>query len=503
MLKKWFGLASDPGCVQQAQLMLQSLEGQPLAGALQTLGDWLDEMLPRALESGESARVVLVIDEPARRLMSAALHDMLDCFSNPIRLNLLCSLVQRVTTVLELGFEYLIGKEPAVLAKLGSKGHAQVYAGYFYWMAHLHVVDSIKRPRTEAFPWANVYGQFETAVTALPDQKLRLQARMAYLLLMVRSLGSSLNGRQMLIAERIIDVVAAFLDTSPESDSGRAVGLKSDQDRVTLLTTIPTQQGNVVFFGMDRCLLELDALERSLYSKNQVPEKYDPAGQLEVAETLAVIKHLRAKWSGRRIKRNAPRYPAEGNLHLVYDYQAIFWRLAHAQQAQPLGNNLDNATSSSAELVDESATGCGMLLRINSHWARVGMLLLLRKEQESQWSVGMIRRLILNDDGRLMAGCQLFSVHPEAVRLQTPVGAGSKTMTMGSDPRTSQSAVFLPATPLVGNHASLVMQAATLKVGQMFVTASPSLGNILLKVTQQHEIGSGFVHYLVDVSRLG
>lgn len=503
MLKKWFGLASDPGYAQQAQLMLQSLEGQPLATALQSLGDWLDDMLPRALESGESARVLLAVDEPARQLMAAALHDMLDCFSNPIRLNLLCSLVQRVSTVLELGFEYLIGKDATVLAKLGSKGHAQVYAAYFYWLAHLHVVECIKRPRTDAFPWSTIYGQFEAAVSALPDQKLRLQARMAYLLLMVRSLGSSLNGRQMLIAERIIDVVAAFLDTSPEANSGRAVGRKEDQDRITLLTTIPTQQGNVVFFGMDRCLLELDALEHSLYSKNRVPEKYDPAGQLEVAETLAVIKHLRAKWSGRRIKRNAPRYPAEGSLHLVYEYEAIFWRLAHAQQAQPLGNNLGNATSSSAELVDESATGCGMLLRINSHWARVGMLLLLRKENDLHWSVGMIRRLILQEDGRLMAGCQLFSIHPEAVRLQTPVGSANRTLSMGADPRTAQSAVFLPATPLVGNLASLIMASASLKSGQMFVTASPSLGNILLKVTQQHEIGSGFVHYIVDVSRLG
>ncbi len=495
MITKLFGLGKPSRLIKTANLLLEGIQTQANVPAIQSVIEWLENNQAHMFQEGKTLEVVRLLDEPLQKLVEAAKTDMLDSASNPTRLNILVNAAGRVSELMVSAFQQALEKELSTHKKVAKGVALFVHFGYLYWLAQRYAIAYVKKPIETRFSWPEVYAHYERAIEIDPSIKENLQSRMAYLLLIVRSLGASMNGRQMLIAERLIGVMAGFLDT--QANPKTVIGAKvSDGKDPTLLTTIPTQQGKVIFFGLDKCLLELVSLEQQVANGGKLPSKYDIDGKLAPAETLAVIKYLRSRWSGKEIKRNSTRLSAEGMMTVFHGFPAAVWRLQHQNQPDAFCPVAIESAVASCIIEDTSATGYGLLLKQSADWPRVGQLMLLRQSEHGHCALAILRRVILKDAGSMLLGTQLLSLQPEYIALEKPPVQGSaQAIAFNETPAGLPKVIFLPPEPLTQNAPGVIAAEGVLRTGQLWHFNSTVTGKTALKVGPQLELGMGFQYF--------
>lgn len=508
MFSKFFTFGKTKKLLAQAGAMLDSAQSLASVQALQIVGVWLKEHQPTYRQRNIRLQLLEKIDIPVRAMLEQSLQDMIDAYANQARLNILLQTATPLSELLlELSKEALTEEAPALKGKSASSALLfSANSAYLYWLARSHAICSVRKPVSKEFPWPEVYARFEEAVRLMPAERGKLQKQMAYLFLLVRSLSSDLNGRQMLIAERLIQSISSFIDMGGKSSPQSALGVDySKAGAPTLITQIPTQQGKGIYFGLDRSLMELIALENLLSSTNKVPSKFDPHGKLAVAETLSVIKHLKNRWSGKQVKRNAKRVNSEGSVQLVYDYVAVRRCLAQqeAEFYQRTSAKTVEKTIVQCGLEDISATGYGLMLKANSQWAQVGMVVAIKQDAEHKWALGIIRRLILREGGKFLAGIQLLSTAPESVRITERAATSQWEQVTDVATWKNHLAILMEPSPLNHNQLTVMLAKADLKAGQIYSVQHASQQESALKIVHQQEIGADFIQYTCERAASG
>lgn len=481
--------------------------------AMQSLSEWLGQEEGRALARHDGLTILRGVDADLRKILEAALAAMLESHNNHARMNLLTqNAVPFCDAILALYTEALRRELLDLARKPANTPLVQtVVANWLYWIGRDHVVRFVREPKTDRLPWHEIRPMVEFAlslggtISVRITQKTegeagRLQKQLAYLVLLSRTLMPDLQGRQLLIADRLAEALSGFISVSDQHSSATPFGQADNEDNPpTVLTRVPSQlqqPGKGLFYGLEKSLLELVAMEQLIVGQGKVPQKIDASGKLEVAETLAIIKHLKNRWSGREIKRLAERKTISGSLTIVYDFTAVR-RLVAAAQQQSTTRTLE-PTVERALVEDVSATGVGLKLVKHSGWLKVGMVMGVKTDKDLNWRIGVVRRGMARAQGEMMAGVQLLGRDPESVRLVRRAKVSQWEQVTEHQSWDNLLALYLRPDPLNGNHHMLILAKPELDVGKIYGVPGTREGNLSFRITAQHEIGADCVFYRAE-----
>lgn len=481
--------------------------------AMQSVGDWLQQELRRSESHRDSLAILRGIDAPLRGILEGAMAGMIDAKGNQARLNLLLqTTVPFCATIVESYTDGLRRHMVELARKPTNTPLVQAsVANWLYWIGRDHVVRFVREPKADRLPWHEIRPAVEFALglggtfaarLAKPDGEAgRLQKQLSHLVLLSRTLTQDLQGRQLLIADRIADVLASFIRVSDQHSTSTPFGQATNDDNnpPTVLTQMPTQAraaGQGLFYGLEQTLLELVALETLISSQNKVPQKMDPEGRLDVAETLVVIKHLKNRWTGRDIKRQSERKAISGSLTICYDFAAI--RRVIIQTTQQSTTRTNETTLERATVDDVSATGVGLILSKHKGWLRVGMLMGVKTDKDVAWRLGIVRRAIVRTQTDMMAGVQLLSRDPESIRLTRRAVVSQWEKVTDHQSWDNLLGIYLRPEGLNDQLHLLIVAKPELEVGKTYMAPGTRDGDIGFRVIAQQEIGADCVFYRVE-----
>ncbi|QDQ28839.1 hypothetical protein FNU76_22190 [Chitinimonas arctica] len=504
-----FGLESR---LEKAVATVESAAAQAPVQAMQSIGDWLTQELRRAEGRRDGLAVLRAIDARLRSVLEDGMSGMLEAKSNHARMNLLLQTTVPFCATIAEAYTETLRRDMVELARKPANAplvQASV-CNWLYWIGREHVVRFVREPKTDKLPWHEIRpaaefalglgGTFASRIARPDGESGRLQKQLSYLVLLSRTLTSDLQGRQLLIADRVADILASFIMVSDQHSSQTPFGQASDDDNPpTVLTKMPTQAraaGHGLFYGLEKTLLELVALEKLIGVQNKVPTKMDPAGRIAVAETLVVIKHLKNRWAGRDVKRQAERKPISGTLTICYDFSAIRRMIGQTGVAAPTRSN--ETTLERAVVEDVSASGVGLKLSKHTGWASMGMLLGVKTDKDNLWRVAIIRRLINRAQGEVMAGIQFMAREPESIRLTRRANVSQWEKVTEHHSWDNLLAIYLRPEPLNDNLHLLIVNKAELELGKTYGAPGTREGDLFFRVVLRQEIGADCVFYRVE-----
>ncbi len=501
MLKKLLGLDKDDTFLEQASESARNALRIPVVQGLTALGDWLKDSEPRTVQRHIGLQTLCHVQAPINELVERGLQEMLNAHQNHTRLQLLTNtLLGFLNELLRIYGSALLRESPQLAKK--SSSHPLLHQAIDSFI-QLHgkrmTVKFAHHPSHEGFNWQDIYPYYQLA---LETRSHAVSRPMGYLLLLQRSLSPDLNGRQVLIAERIAFGLSPFVAVrSGFSNDTPFAAAMYERGAPTLMEGAPLveEEEGKLYLGLTRASVELLALESHTTSQNQVPGKIDPHKQLNVAEVNAVIRHLKNRWSNRSLKRKAKRTKVEGELIIAYEYAAIRRLVAQQQAPADRRGNTVEITVESATLEDISPTGYGLSLKPNSLWAKVGALISIRRASDERWSLAIVRRALPRPGNRTHIGVELLSVDAESIRLVERNQSSVWEQVTQAATYSNHFGLFVPASPLNQQESRLLMPDKELKEGMAYATTQTSQGSLLLQVKSLVEIGVDFVMYQCEV----
>ncbi|MBV8658262.1 MAG: hypothetical protein JO142_10605, partial [Burkholderiales bacterium] len=212
-----------------------------------------------------------------------------------------------------------------------------------YWHKVRFLCSFMKDQRQAALPWSEIRPHVEfifdaNAKRRAADAKskqglIALKQQLASLVLLSRSLSSGLHGRQALIAARIADHFAAhtLIGQGRAGSVTHGRGVNSTMVDATL-PLLPTQPAVSVFYGLTKNVQALVKLEEDIKQTGALPEWLDG---LTVPEVMMVTKQLKARWSGKQLKRRAERRAIDGRIAVVHGMAEIGEQLTPMRYKHP------------------------------------------------------------------------------------------------------------------------------------------------------------------------
>lgn len=516
MIEKLMRLFGRESREDVAAAIVASALPQAPVQAMQSINDWLGQEAPRFAAKKNGLAILRRVDADLRAIAEGALNGMLDAHANHARSTLLLQTTVPFCGAVLAAYTDALKREVELLAKKPQNaGLVQAsVSSWLYWIGRDHVVRFVREPRMDRLPWHEIRPLVEfalnlggtlTARLARPEGETgRLQKQLAHLVLLSRTLSPDLQGRQLLIADRIADALASFIHVSQKHSDSTPFGQVSDDDNPpTMLTQVPTKlQGRGLYYGLEKTLLELIALENLINTQHKLPQKIDPAGELQVAETLTVIKHLKNRWSGREAKRLAERRAISGTLSVSYDFAALRRLVSVAQAPVPPKTQTVERTVERCEVEDVSATGLGLKLTRHKGWAKIGLVVGIKTDKDTNWRVGVVRRVLVRGQGEVFAGVQMWSRDPESVRLT--VKAKVSQWEAVSQVQSYDNLLALYLRPDAGNNQQHLLLTAKpeLQIGQLYAAPATRDGDLSFRILSQQEICADCVVYRCELLTL-
>lgn len=489
----------------------QAVAQQPI-NAMQAVQDWLDHSAPAMAKDRDTLEILNAVDTSFRQIFDAAMAAMVQAQLNHTRLSvLLQTAVPFCDRILSFYTEALKRDVEGLARQPSNTPLVQTAVTHWlYWIGRDHVVRFVRQPRADQLPWNDIRPLTEFALKldgglaaklGRPDGEAgRLQKQLSHLVLLSRTLTPDLQGRQILVADRIADALSGFIKVSDTHTDQTPFGQASDANNPpTMLTQSSGAGGKGLFYGLDKSLMELAALETLITSQNKVPPKVDPYGTLDVAETLAVIRHLKNRWSGRDIKRQADRKAIQGKLKIAHDFSILRQMISLAANPNTSLRGV-YGTSETCEVEDVSATGIGVILNGHKGWAKIGLLVGLKTENDINWRIGVIRRVQPVRHEVVQVGIQFLSRDPESVRVTVRAQVSDWEKISDVQSYDNNLAIYLRPEALNQNAHLLICNKNDLKVGSRYGIPGCRDGDLLVRIIEQAELGPDSVIYRVEPS---
>lgn len=506
MLKKLLEFAGFPGLIKQAEDIVQTVEKQAPTQAVASLMNWLPSAIERCHSPLQQLELLNTISPGATQIINSVHRELMASDGNLVKSNLL--LKQSGPLAAWIRDQYSIHLQHALptLQKSGPVAvWAQAMAHYLDWTTNAFVLAFFTPPPPSGLDWHTLYTIYEPTnqmlERACPPKLLgradanrqSVQKSLAHLLLLVRSLSPDLDGRQILIAARIVDMLFPFLILSDKHGQNTPYGTDiHDSHPPTLLDgSKPPQSQHKFFFGMDAALLQLLGIENLVLAQGILPEGIVVCDSQGTTESLTVLKHLRNRWSGRPVVRKADRSLTQSSVDILVSTAHIHQHL-FGDASPVLGHR--SAPRFSAKIEDRSATGYGLLVDGPAPWAVVGSLLAILPPEVPRWSIGTIRRVSSRPQNKLMVGLQLMAMEPLALRLQETSKATEWQLVADLESLDTHSALYLPPSTLNSGQATLLTEDRILVPGEVY-RARHGGQDLWLKIQAVLELGADYVQY--------
>ena len=175
------------------------------------------------------------------------------------------------------------------------------------------------------------------------------------------------------------------------------------------------------FFDVHEARSAVQTLQALVASSGNIPSTIDLGPVADSVMAARVLKHLNFNWAKEMPARAHERRRTAISLHVVNGYQQVLGAIEPA-----LGEGLDfSSTLSHDQWIAEDASlgGYGVVVPAGKgEWLRVGVIIALRSEMDSSWSLGVIRRVKGDEHRQHRIGIQLISKAPVPVYLRSITG---------------------------------------------------------------------------------
>jgi len=171
-----------------------------------------------------------------------------------------------------------------------------------------------------------------------------------------------------------------------------------------------------------------------------------PLGATYPAETiLSVLKHLALYWSAKPPARASERRATTARITIVPGYFALLDELER-DETDALNFSVSNAESWIVENVSDNGYGA-LVPSATTDWIRVGEMIGVQVEGTQQWGVGLVRRVMRDEQRQYHVGIEIMSRSVIMVRFSH------------GDTSEADNAVLLSGTPDVNGEVGLIMRA--------------------------------------------
>ena len=257
------------------------------------------------------------------------------------------------------------------------------------------------------------------------------------------------------IAERTAaHLAAAFRLSSKPDGCTHCVDLASPGPAVRLFRGVePT--ATLRFFGAGKGLADLNQLMGRILETGAVPEGIDLGGDYGEDNAIGTFRHLAQSWSEQQPARGSERRRTAGRITVVPGLNDILKTLDPSDD-DTLDFSLSQPAGSGESWIveDVSDGGYGAVIpMVQSDWIRVGTLVGVQSEGSNYWGVGLIRRIVCDENEQRHVGIQLLTTAAIPVKISMP-----GTLSFVDADRESERAILLSTGPDSNGEVGAVMR---------------------------------------------
>lgn len=204
--------------------------------------------------------------------------------------------------------------------------------------------------------------------------------------------------------------------------------------------------GDLHYFGPGDAQAKLAEIVTALEKSGAVPSSLTLSGNYAPEVVLAVLKHLSLYWSEKPPARASERRATTARITVVPGYSALLDELER-DESDALNFSVSNAESWVVENMSDNGYGA-LVPATTSDWIRVGELIGVQVEGAAEWGIGLVRRVMRDEQRQYHVGIELVSRAVIPVRISR--GAGG---------RDAENAMLLSTAPDSNAEIGVVMRA--------------------------------------------
>ncbi|MEJ1959042.1 MAG: hypothetical protein WDM70_05950 [Nitrosomonadales bacterium] len=243
-------------------------------------------------------------------------------------------------------------------------------------------------------------------------EKTSVNVEFSKILIWYASCFGALNRVQTHLAERLISYLSKDFTVSSQRESGSRFAFDLLNSRAPLRLGVEIlPQPSLRFLGVGSPGAQIDSMLKTL-EKNIVPEQVNLGGVYEAEAVYEVLLMLSEYLlSGLPIRRNA-RHNIKASLSVAKGFPGLLERIKS-------GESMNGDAISIWQMEDISTGGMRCVLPPSgTDGVVIGMLVGVKQGQRDQWGVGIVRRLIRDQQNSRHVGIELLTSQVIGVRLR-------------------------------------------------------------------------------------
>jgi hypothetical protein len=310
----------------------------------------------------------------------------------------------------------------------------------------------------QVYSIAEQNGFADSAIAIYPGARGESTVRREFLTAMMLSASSpeGLPPLRQEIAERTAAHLAAAFRISNRPDGcTHCVDLASPGPAVRLFKGVKPK-ATLRFFGAGKGLADLNQLIGKIVATGAVPEGVNLGGDYGKDNVIGTFRHLAQYWSDQPPARSSERRQSAGRITVVPGLKDILRTLDPADD-DTLDFSLNQPAGSGESWIveDVSDGGYGAIIpTVKSDWIRVSTLIGVRSEASKYWGIGLIRRIVRDDQQHRHVGIQLLTTAAIPVKISK-----SQTLSFTDADREAERAILLSTGPDARGEVGVVMRS--------------------------------------------
>jgi hypothetical protein len=258
------------------------------------------------------------------------------------------------------------------------------------------------------------------------------------------------------IAERMAAHLAAAFRISNRPDGcTHYVDLAAPGPAVRMFRGV-APKATLRFFGAGKGLEDLNQLIGKIQQAGALPQGINLGGDYGKDNLLGAMRHLAQYWSEQPPARGAERRPSAGRLTVVPGLKDVLRTLDPADD-DTLDFSSSEPTGSGESWIVEDVSDAGygaVIPTVKSDWIRVGTLVGLQSEASRHWGIGLIRRIMRDEQQQRHVGIQVLTRTAIPVKLSP-----AQTLSFTAGDRDAERAILLPTGPDARGEVGIIMRA--------------------------------------------
>ncbi len=258
------------------------------------------------------------------------------------------------------------------------------------------------------------------------------------------------------IAERAAALLAAAfrLSNRPEGCT-HCIDLASPGPAVRLFKGVEPKP-TLRYFGAGKGLADLNQLIGKILETGAVPEGVNLGGDYGKDNVIGTFRHLAQYWSDQPPARSSERRQSAGRITVVPGLKDIL-RTLDPSDDDTLDFSLSQPVGSGESWIveDVSDGGYGAIIpTVKSDWIRVSTLVGVQSEGSKYWGIGLIRRIVRDEQQQRHVGIQVLTTAAIPVKISM-----SQTLSFMDADREAERAILLSTGPDSRGEVGVVMRS--------------------------------------------